>query len=140
MSQQSVELNQGEVKINFNEVVPGKVSLKELGFTNDDLYFENGLLRLVLNFDKLSGFEFYQVPTIELVYKEEMGETHWQTDYNGETISDKLDHHGHSTVILLNRTKIENLEQHHENRLLIHGEFPAPVHLDAENSFINIFK
>ena len=137
---QTIELNQGEVKINFSSPTKGKVTFSELGLKNEDLVFEGGLLRLVFDFEGIGEHDYYQVPTVEIAYKEEMAETHWQCDFNGETIIDKTDHHGHSTVILLNRNKLSSLEQHHKNALIVHGEFPEPVHLSAEDSYVNFFK
>jgi len=99
---QTVEINQGEIKIKFNEVIKGKVSLKELGIEDSTISLESGLLRLVFDMEGIGEHQYFQVPTITIVYNEEVGETHWQCDFNGETIVDKTDHHGHSTVILLN--------------------------------------
>jgi hypothetical protein len=83
---------------------------------------------------------YFQVPTVEIAYQENMSETHWQCDFNGTTILDKMDHHGHSTVLLLNRKTIAELEHHHENKLIIHAEFPMKAHLKADDSYINFFK
>ncbi|MFT5823535.1 MAG: hypothetical protein ACI8ZM_004797, partial [Crocinitomix sp.] len=33
-----------------------------------------------------------------------------------------------------------NLEHHHENKLIVHAEFPKETHLIAEESYINFFK
>jgi len=137
---QTVELNQGEVKINFSSATSGKLSFTDLGLKNEDLAFESGLLRLVFDFEGIGEHQYYQVPTVEVAYTEEMDETHWQCDFNEETILDKTDHHGHSTVILLNRTKLANLEHHHKNALIVHGEFPKSVHINADESYINFFK
>lgn len=137
---QKVELNQGEVKINFSSPTAGKLSFADLGLKNEDLVFENGLLRLVFDFEGIGEHQYYQVPTVEIAYKEDMDETHWQCDFNEETILDKTDHHGHSTVILLNRNKLSELEHHHKNALIVHGEFPKSVHILAETSYINFFK
>ncbi|MCB0400989.1 MAG: hypothetical protein KDD41_02825 [Flavobacteriales bacterium] len=136
---QTVELNQGEVKINFSSPTSGKVTFAELGLKNEDLVFESGLLRLVFDFEGIGEHNYYQVPTVEIAYAEDMNETHWQCDFNEETILDKTDHHGHSTVILLNRNKLSSLEHHHKNALTVHGEFPQPVHILAEESYINFF-
>jgi len=136
---ETVEINEGEIKVIFNEPKSGKVSFADLGLKNEDLTLENGLLRLVFNLNNIGEHHYYQVPTIEVAYKEEVGETHWQCDFNGETLLDKMDHHGHSTVILLNRKKIEVLEHRHENKMVLHAEFPEKVHLDAANSYINLF-
>lgn len=137
---QTVELNQGEVKINFSSPTTGKVTFAELGLKNENLVFDGGLLRLVFDFEGIGEHHYYQVPTVEISYKEEMAETHWQCDFNEETILDKIDHHGHSTVILLNRNKLASLEHHHKNALIVHGEFPKGVHIIAEDSYINFFK
>lgn len=137
---QTIELNQGEVKVNFSSPTAGKVTFAELGLKDEDLVFEGGLLRLVFDFEGIGEHHYYQVPTVEIAYKEEMAETHWQCDFNDETIIDKTDHHGHSTVILLNRNKLSSLEHHHQNALIVHGEFPEPVHVLAEGSYINFFK
>ncbi len=137
---QTVELNQGEVKINFSSPTVGKLSFADLGLKNEDLVFENGLLRLVFDFEGIGEHQYFQVPTVEVAYLENMDETHWQCDFNKETILDKTDHHGHSTVILLNRTKLSSLEHHHKNTLIVHGEFPKSVHINADESYINLFK
>lgn len=44
---QTIELNQGEVKVNFSSPTSGKVTFEELGLTDADLVFEGGLLRMV---------------------------------------------------------------------------------------------
>jgi len=137
---QSVELNQGEIKINFSSPTSGKVTFKELGLNNSDLTFESGLLRLVFDFKGIGEHSYFKMPTVEISYLEEMSETHWQCDFNEETILDKTDHHGHSTVILLNRNKLSELEHRHENSLTVHGEFPQSVNISAEGSYINFFK
>ncbi len=137
---QTIELNQGEVKVNFSSPTAGKVTFEELGLKDEDLVFEGGLLRLVFDFEGIGEHHYYQVPTVEIAYKEEMAETHWQCDFNEETIVDKTDHHGHSTVILLDRKKLSSLEHHHKNALIVHGEFPEPVHVLAKESYINFFK
>lgn len=136
---QTVELNQGEVKVNFASPTSGKVSFEELGLSDADLIFEGGLLRMVFDFEGIGEHQYYQVPTIEVAYVEEMAETHWQCDFNEETILDKMDHHGHSTVILMNREKLSSLEHHHKNVLVLHAEFPQAVHISTKDSYINFF-
>ena len=135
-----IEKNQGEIKITFNETIPGSVSWADLGLSDEDLVFDSGLVRMVFDFSRTNKErKFTHVPTIEVGYKENMGETHWICDYNGETILDKLDHHGHSSIMLMNRTKLESLNHHHENVLVMHAEFPEPVHILTANSSINFF-
>jgi len=136
---QIIELNQGEIKVKFTEAVKGKVSLKDLGFEEDVITLESGLLRLVFDMEGIGEHQYFQVPTITIEYEEEVGETHWQCDFNGETIVDKTDHHGHSTVILLNRKKLSELEHRHKNTLIVHAEFPQAVHIKTATSTINFF-
>jgi hypothetical protein len=137
---QLIEINEGEVLVKFTSPTAGKVTFKELGISNDQLSLEGGFLRLVFDLEGIGEHNYYAVPTVEVAYAENVGETHWQCDFNEETILDKMDHHGHSTVLLLDRKKISSLEHHHENKLIVHAEFPEPVHLDADKSYINIFK
>lgn len=135
-----IEINQGEIKVRFKEATSGKITFKELGISDADLNFESGLVRMVFEMEDTNGNRsFCHMPTIEVSYKELMGETHWVCDFNEETILDKLDHQGHSTVMLMNRTKIEGLEHHHKNDLVMHAEFPGPVHIVAEDSYIKFF-
>jgi hypothetical protein len=134
-----VELNPGEIKLIFNESHRGKVYLADLGLIASDLSLESGNMRFVVEINNLTKVHFSAVPTIEFQYAENMSETHWQCDFNGETIADKLDHHGHATVILLNRNKIEDLVQRHENTLIVHADFPAPASIDPSKSYISLF-
>ena len=136
----TVEINQGELKVKFSEPTKGKLTFADLGLKDEQMYLEGGLLRLVIDLEGIGEHSYFKVPTIEVGYVEEVGETHWQCDFNGVTILDKMDHHGRSTVCLLNRKRIAELEHHHENKLIIHAEFPQPVHLLADESYINLFK
>jgi len=139
-SNTKVEVRQGEVKVIFNEPVEGKVTFSDLGIKEDDFVSEGGNLRVVFELgSNKDGLSYYQVPTIEVSYKEDMSETGWQVEYNNETILDKADHGGSSTVMLLNRDKMEELEQHHENILIVHADFPSSVHVLTEDSYINFF-
>ena len=135
-----IEINQGEIVINFNSPKPGKITFKELGLTNEQLKIESGFLRIKIDLSNTGKLNYFAVPTVEVAYFENCAETHWQCEFNDETILDKLDHHGHSTVLLMDRKKLTTLEHRHENKLIVHAEFPEPVHLDAENSYINLFK
>ena len=136
---QRIELNPGEIKIIFSKPVKGKTSFKDLGLKDEDLIFKNGLVRLVFDFEAIEELHYYKVPIIGISYRENMAEIHWQCDFNRTTILDKTDHHGHSSVLLLNRKKISALEHRHENKLIVHGEFPEPAHVLSETSFINFF-
>jgi len=135
-----VEVNQGEIKVKFNEPSSGKISFAELGINDEDINIENGLLRLVFDLEGIDDYNYYQTPTIEFFYEENMSETHWVCEFNGKTVLDKLDNHGHSTILLLNRKVLNNLEQHHENTLIVHAEFPKPANLNVKESYIHFFK
>ena len=135
-----VEINQGEIKVKFNEPTSGKISFEELGIEKESIEVKNGLLRLVFDLEGIGEHDYYQVPTIEVFYEENMSETHWICEFNGKTILDKLDHHGHSTILLLNREVLSKLEQHHENVLIIHAEFPQPAKLNLKQSSVRLFK
>lgn len=135
-----IEINPGEVKIILNNYNgKGKVSFKQLGLNDKDLLVEGGNLRIVFVLNDLSTLNYYQVPTIELSYDKNLSETHWICDFNSEVVSDKLDHHGHSTVILMDRDKFASLQHHHENNLILHGDLPEEVTLSAEKSYIHLF-
>ena len=137
---QLIEVNQGEIKFKFTSPTQGKVSFRDLGITDDQLELEGGFLRLLFDFEGIGEHNYFAVPTIEISYKENCAETHWQCDFNEQTILDKSDHHGHSTVLLLDRKKISSLEHHHQNKLVVHAEFPEKVHLVTDSSYINFFK
>ena len=136
---QKFELNPGEIKIIFSKPVKGNVSFKALGLKDEDLIFKSGLVRLVFDFEAIEELNYYKVPIVGISYKENMAEIHWQCDFNRTTILDKTDHHGHSSILLLNRKKLSTLEHRHENKLIVHGEFPEPAHVLSETSFINFF-
>ncbi len=137
---QLIEVNQGEVVVKFTSPTPGKISFADLGIKDEDLVLDGGFLRLKFDMEGIGEHDYYAVPTIEVAYKENCAETHWQCDFNGETIVDKKDHHGNSTIMLMNRKKLSELEHHHENKLVVHAEFPEKVHIDTAKSSINLFK
>ncbi|GAK89034.1 hypothetical protein JCM19298_2195 [Nonlabens ulvanivorans] len=136
----NVEINQGEIKVNLKGLSSGKLSFATMGFEKDVVNLESGLLRLVFDLKDIGEHNYYQVPTIEIVYEENMSETHWICEFNGKTILDKMDHHGNSTILLLNRKVLSELEQHHENAIIVHAEFPQPANINLEKSFIHFFK
>ena len=137
---QIIEVNPGELKISFETPSVGKQSFKDLGLESEELFIESGFMRMVFNMDKLRNPAFYNMPTIEVSYKENLAATHWQCDFNGVTILDKIDHHGNATILILQKKKLEELQNHHENRLILHAEFPENVHILPEKSYINFFK
>ncbi len=137
---QEVESNQGEVVVTFTSPTSGKVSFKELGISSEQVSLEGGFLRLVFNLNGIGEHAYYQVPTIEVAYYENCAETYWQCEFNETTILDKTDHHGHSTVLLLDRKKLESLEHRHENGMIVHAEFPIVAKINVEESYVHLFK
>lgn len=137
---QLIEVNQGEVQVKFNSPTTGKISFVDLGIKDEELVLEGGFLRLVFDLEGIGEHSYFAVPTVEVSYVENVGETHWQCDFNDEKILDKTDHHGNSTILLMDRNKLASLEHHHENKLVVHAEFPQAVHIDTSNSYINLFK
>lgn len=137
---QLIEANEGEIKVVFNSPTTGKISFADLGINGNALKLEGGFLRMVFDLEGIGEHSYFAVPTIELAYNENVGETHWQCEFNDETILDRKDHQGNSTVLLMDRKKLSELEHHHENKLIVHGEFPEAVNLDPERSYINLFK
>lgn len=134
------EVNPGEIKLIINEAVNGtKLFLSDFGLTSKELNLPDGNLRLVIEMNNLAENHFNTVPTIHLAYSEELKETHWQCDFNDELVLDKKDHHGQSTILLLNKTKLTSLIQRHENALVIHGDLPDSAHLIAETSYLLLF-
>jgi len=137
---QKVEVNQGEVAVKFTSPTKGKISFADLGIKDEQLVLDGGFLRLLFDMEGIGEHDYFAVPTIEVSYKENCKETHWQCEFNDETILDKMDHHGNSTVMLLDRKKLSSLEHHHENKLIVHAEFPEKAQLVAADSYINFFK
>jgi len=63
-----------------------------------------------------------------------------KTKFKHMDILDKLDNHGHSSILLLNRKVLSELEQHHENKIIVHAEFPQGATLNLNKSSVNFFK
>lgn len=137
---QLIEVNQGEILVKFTSPTKGKITFKDLGIMDEQLVLNGGFLRLRFDLEGIGAHDYFAFPTIEVSYKENCAETHWKCEFNGETILDKMDHHGHSTVMLLAKKKLISLEHRHENELIVHAEFPEAAHLIAEDSYINFFK
>ncbi len=133
------EINPGEIRVVFEHPVSGAVTLEEMGLTEEQLNFESGLVRMVFSFERIEENHFFKMPTFEISYTEEMGETHWQCDFNDETILDKHDHHGRSTVVLLNRNKMSEQMNRHVNEFVLHAEFPQEVQIQAGKSTVHFF-
>lgn len=133
------ELNPGEIKVVFEAPVSGAIAFSDMGIYEEDLKFAGGLIRMVFSFENIEENRFFKMPTFEISYTEEMSETHWQCDFNSETILDKHDHHGRKTVVLLNRNKMDSLLNRHVNEFVLHAEFPQEVQLIPDESTVHFF-
>lgn len=136
---QITEINQGELKINFDSPREGVMSLADLGLTEQDLKTEGGKLRLVIHLENIGEHHYYSMPTIEISYAENIGTSEWHLEFNETPILDKLDYSGHATVLLVNRKKLEELEHRHINELILHADFPEDVSIDPLKSYIRLF-
>jgi hypothetical protein len=87
---QTIQSGEGEVKVIISESSKGKVSFSELGVSSEQISVDGGFLRIVFDFGQFEAENFYAVPTVELAYDKNVAETHWQCDFNGETILDKI--------------------------------------------------
>lgn len=129
----------GEIKLSLDQNQNGKVNLSDLNGDISGYYSKGGHMRLLVDLDAHNDNHFFKMPTLQFKYDNNVGETQWIVEFNGETIVDKLDHQGNSTTILLNRSKLEELVQRHENQLLIHVEFPEEVNLLPAESSIHLY-
>lgn len=128
----------GQVLVKFAEhLVAGKTTLASLGLTDKDLYVAGGNLRLVIQFDQIGG-HLYHNPTFEIVYHEKVKETSWQVELNGEVLLDKADPSGNSTLLLINRKKMETALKPRHNELIIRSDMPLDVTLSAEGCFFHL--
>ena len=138
MSVATIENNDGEIKVLFDNPVKGTLTLEELGIKNG-VIIPGGHFRFVLELGQFGDAHLYQMPTIEIAYFEHIGESYWSVDFNGETVLEKTDHSGNKTILLLKRKQLETQVHRHVNELIIHGDFPEEVHLDTASSYIHIF-
>lgn len=140
MTMVTTEINQGEIKITSQEPLAGKFTFKELGLKHKDLFFEGGKLRMDIELGYIQDSHFFRVPTIELAYFQKESETFWVVEFNGQQLLEKSDKSGHATILLLDRKALEKHVNRHVNSMIIHAEFPEPVHLDYEKSYIHILE
>lgn len=140
MQEAHVEINQGELKLVFDQAKGGKLSLADFGVREQKLHIDGGNLRIVIELGQFPNHHFFKVPTIEIAYHEKLGETYWQVEYNGEMVVEKTDKSGNATLMLLNRKKLDELTHHHNNTLIIRGDLPAEVTLSSEDTWFNILE
>lgn len=134
-----LELTEGQLEINMKETATGKFSLAEAGLKDETYNVEGGNLRIKVDLGYIKDAHFYKMPVIELEYTQNIHESEWIVEFNGTNILEKKDHSGHATILLLNRKKMDELKQRHENTLLIHGDFSEVVAIKNSSS-LQIFE
>lgn len=125
----NLSVSDGQVKITMETPIFDEFTLKDLGL-NENYKVEGGNLRLKVELGYIKDINFYKMPKIEFNYTEKINESGWIVEFNGTNILEKTDHSGKATVLLLNRKKMNELVQRHENNLIIHGDFSEEVHIE----------
>lgn len=127
MENMILSLSEGQLKLTMKKPVSGAFALKEVGLSYEYYKVEGGNLRIKVEMGYIQEVNLYKMPVIEFEYSKKIGASEWIVEFNGVNILEKKDHSGQATVLLLNRKKMEELEQRHENILLIHGDFSEEV-------------
>ncbi|WBX73196.1 hypothetical protein PG913_10005 [Tenacibaculum pacificus] len=130
---------EGQLEIVMEKPAFNKFSLKEAGLKEDSYTVEGGNLRLKIELGYIQDYRFYKMPVIELEYENNIKESGWIVEFNGENILEAKDHSGSKTVLLLNRNKMSKLVHRHENTLIIHGDFSEEVKIKS-SSTLNILE
>lgn len=78
--EQLIEINQGEIKVNFTSPTVGKLTFEDLGLSDDQLALDGGFLRLIFGMEGIGEHSYFAVPTVEVAYAEKCAETLWQCD------------------------------------------------------------
>lgn len=135
MNNLQLELTEGQLEIAMKEAAFGKFTLENAGLTEESYNVEGGNLRLKVDLGYIKDFNFYKMPVLEFEFTDKINTSEWIVEFNGTNILEKKDHSGKATVLLLNRKKMDELKQRHENVLLIHGDFSEVVNLKNTSSF-----
>lgn len=132
----NLELNLlgGQIRVDMKEAAFDKFSLEDAGM-RDPYEIEGGNLRIKIEMGYIQDYRLYKMPLIELNYTEKIGVSEWIVEFNGTNILEKTDNSGQATILLLNRKKMEELVQRHENTLIIHGDFSEVTHLTSDTFF-----
>lgn len=135
LEQLSLELGDGQIQFTMNQPVFEKFTLETAGFQEESYKTKGGNVRIQINLGAIQNVNFYKMPVIELNYAGKIHESGWIVEFNGTNILEKTDHSGQATILLLNRNKMTDLVQRHENTILIHGDFSEEVELQKDSSF-----
>jgi hypothetical protein len=140
MKEVTAEIQPGEIRITFAEPKAGKITFTELGLNDQTFVAKGGLMRLMVEMGQFGNHRFYHNPTVGLAYQTKEGPSDWHVEFNGVNVTDKSDHGGLSTLIMLDRKKLESLVHRHENNLVVHGELGDDAKLDLRMCFIQLLE
>ncbi len=140
MKDVKIQVNDGEIKVTMEKPVGGRFNLKELGLSPSVYEAEGGNLRLVFELGYLEDFHFYRMPIIDFKYTDNIHESGWVVEFNGENMLEKTDHSGKATVLLLKRDQLADKVHRHSNRLIVHGDFSDTVAIDFEKSHFHLLE
>ncbi|APG64893.1 hypothetical protein LPB136_05760 [Tenacibaculum todarodis] len=133
MGDLGLNLAEGQLKITMKKAVANQFTLEDAGL--EEAYtVEGGNLRVKVELGYIKDVNFYKMPKIEFDYTENIHESNWIVEFNGENILETKDHSGKATILLLNRKKMKELVNRHENNLLIHGNFSEEVAIKNTSS------
>lgn len=134
MERLTLSLHGGQIRVDMEKPFFDKFSLEDVG-VKDTYEVEGGNLRIKIRMGYIQDYRLYKMPLIELNYTENIGTSEWIVEFNGVNILEKKDHSGQTTVLLLNRKKMEELVQRRENELIIHGDFSEVVSITNDSFF-----
>jgi len=134
-----IRLVDKQIEIELQAHNEGKVTFEDLGANEPSFHAEGGNLRMKVVIGAVDFDEFYRMPMLEFKYSENIHESEWVVEFNGENILERSDHSGHSTMLLFSRNRLKDLIQRHENNLLIHGDFSEEVDIDLVQSHFHLF-
>lgn len=129
----------GELKVELKAHNEDRISFKDIGAKSDYYDVKGGNLRILIDIGPVEFDEFYRMPIAEFTYRDNIQESEWIVEFNGQNILERIDHSGHSTIILFSRNRLKELIQRHENKLIIHGDFSKEVHIDLAKSSFHVF-
>ena len=134
----NVELTRGEIRVALGPYAKGKLSLKSFGLSDEDMSLKGKPLRLVFEMATTQN-NYSKKPELVLTYKEDVEAAYCQCDFNKVTVAEHINQEKSTTTILLNREKLSNLENHHNNTLTLQADFAKAPQIDAAKSYVNFF-
>lgn len=128
----------GEISIEFDTLVSGKHTFSGLGFQDSQLFVAGGNLRFALRFDTLGNGHFCKAPTLVFTYNKPVRDTFWQVEFNRILLLEQYDPSGNTTVLVLDRSRMEPHLKSHNNRLVVHADFNCEFTLVSSDSTVRL--